>query len=112
MKATISFRSSISRAVFRSPCRGGGGDGLGLLANHLLQGHGNLRAATEPMLQAITLQHGLAHGLRRIVRADVFEETPVTRVLRIGHDDVVEGVLLGAKACKTNLYHELHRSCG
>src|SRR5262245_41971791 len=83
---------------------------FGLLAEDLLQRDADLRAHAHPVLQANAIDLGFGHRASRIVGADVLDEAAVARVLGVGHDDVIERVLLRAPACKTNLYHELSSS--
>lgn len=64
-----------------------------------------LRADADPMLHALMIDARLGHGAAGIIKAELFDKTPVTRVLFIGDDDVVEGAFFRASPGESNLDH-------
>ena len=66
-----------------------------------------LRTAVLPVRDAVRdqAQRFLAGRGDRVVEADALDEAAVATAARIGDDDVVEGALLGAAACKANHDH-------
>src|SRR3990167_160905 len=68
-----------------------------------------LRTSLDPCVNAVQRQ---AQGFsvarsQRVVEAHALQETAVTAVLLLSHDDVVESALLGAAACKSNHDHDV-----
>src|SRR5690606_2814123 len=85
-------------------CSGGGaGSFLQQLSNAL----GRLGTLGQPVVGTFLVDgqlHFTASG-DRVEEADALDETAVARIAAVGHDQVVEGALLGAATGETDGYH-------
>src|SRR5690606_3422629 len=73
----------------------------------------HLRTVAQPVLDALVIEDdaGLATGRDRVVEAQAFDVAAVTGTAAVGDDDVVEGALLGATACQSDLDHGVFLCC-
>src|SRR5690606_4493961 len=103
------------RAALGSGCFARRGGGSGLLVVLVQRGDlvAHLRAVGDPVLHALVLDHDalLAAGGDRVVVPDALDVAAVARAAAVGDDDVVEGALLGATACKSDLDHGVFLCC-
>src|SRR5690606_31352037 len=97
------------RAAGDSGCFARRGGGSGLLVVLVQRGDlvAHLRAVGDPVLHALVLDHHalLATGGDRVVVPHALDVAAIACAAAVGDDDVVEGALLGAAACKSDLDH-------
>src|SRR5690606_35225515 len=97
----------LAEAARRATGPSGGRGGLAGFAVQVAHRVGQLRALLDPVVHALGVQHDALLGtLRdRVVIAHALDVAAVARAARVGHDDVVEGALLGAAAGEADLDH-------
>src|SRR5450755_4423497 len=86
----------------------GSGGRLRLLDQALDRGR-HLRAVARPVVDTVEsdAQRLLGAGSHRVVEADALDEAAVAAQARIGNNDVEEGALLCAAACKPDHDHDV-----
>src|SRR5699024_4479030 len=69
-------------------------------------GVGGLSAGLDPLTGALGVDLDLGGGDAGVVGTDLLDEAAVPGIAAVGHDDTIEGGLLGAHAAQSDLNHD------
>src|SRR6185436_16797827 len=85
------------------------GHSLGVCLDELLHGVGGLRAARDPVPEALLVDHDRRGLSLRVVVADRLDEPAIARRALVGDDHAPDRILLATHAGEANSYGHIDR---